>query len=444
MSRGSCGHDDRAIAMPLRVVHDRVVTPRRRALFAIAYAIFASACEPPANEGEGAPDDDIIVDGDCDADADCAPGELCLASACVFAACDPSVEDACDAGELVGSHCCGIVERCSPDSFACEPDIDVGPCDAADITCVQCTSQEQCSAGQICSSGLCLDAAGRQQCTATFQCADGEHCDRQVFLCVPLRPCATCSPQTPHLCCFDDEVCLDDDAGGVCVIPQPPECAAADDCPAGLFCNATQQCVQCDDTGDCGPGLTCDVEEGLCISNTTCVTDAECDPGERCASQTRECVVPECESTDDCDPSDPRLFCDLGRFVCALGDPVCMNDVDEENDSVESATPIELGVPFAGTLCREDVDMLVFPVDVSLRYTATVEMPGGGGSIATMLNGTFAVESTVTFPLNADSVAVTGVTGADESGSMFVALQGNSGGADQLDYIVTVVASAAE
>jgi hypothetical protein len=238
--------------------------------------LVASACTVP-NEGQGEGEgevegvvDEALADLTCAVDSDCIARQLCLSGLCVFADCEPLLEDACDAGEVTGSHCCGENEACSPETFECEAeDVDPVQCDPADITCVECTSQFDCGGGEFCSSALCLSAAGRDACTSSFQCGDGEHCDRQAFLCVPKRPCAACSQLLPQLCCFEDELCLVDDEGtndegGVCVVPPPRECDVDEECAAGLFCGVTGQCVQCETTSDCGPGLTCDVEAGLC------------------------------------------------------------------------------------------------------------------------------------------------------------------------------------
>jgi hypothetical protein len=409
----------------------------------VCVALFAFACEPPggAPEGEGVDDgvdDGEVIDGECDRDSNCSPGELCLSATCVFADCDPLLEEACDAGEASGSHCCGIAERCSEVSFECEPTLNDGPCDPADATCIECVFEQQCSAGQVCAAGLCLNAATQQACTQTFQCGDAEHCDRDLFLCVPLRPCAACGPQLPHLCCFDDEVCLtNDDAGGACVIPPPRECEADDDCAAGLFCDLTGACVQCNDTVDCGPGLTCNVEEGVCTSESTCLLDEECNDGERCAQLTRECVVPECVSSEDCNQEDPRRFCDVSRFLCDLLDPVCSNDSDEENDAPEAATPLELDVPFAGSLCRGDSDVLSFPVAPATRYVATVALEGAPGVNVTMRSAA-SVQSAAAFASGANSVSVEGLTGEVEAVPLFVVITGSSDAADQWSYVVTV------
>lgn len=191
------------------------------------------------------------ADDVCDESADCSAAEVCVAGGCVVGTCEPAEEQACDDGLAADAEvCCADRELCSALTLTCVPDPDAPPlfCEPVDIACVQCAAQEECSTGQFCSSGLCLEAAGRQACAESFQCSDGEHCDRNAFLCVPLRPCSLCSATSPHLCCFEGEVCIDEgDVGGTCVDEDAP--------------------IVCDEDADCGPGLECDEESGECFAN---------------------------------------------------------------------------------------------------------------------------------------------------------------------------------
>jgi hypothetical protein len=381
-------------------------------LCALMVLLVAGGCLPP---GDLYDEPDVI---ECDARDDCTEGEVCIARTCIIGACDPTQEQACDEGAAIDVQlCCADREVCSMLSLTCVPDPDAPPlfCEPEDVTCVQCAAQEECSAGQFCSSGLCLDAAGRESCSSSFQCPDGEHCDRDAFLCVPLRPCSLCSETSSHLCCFDGEECDEDEIGGVCI-------------------QKTFE-IECDEDSDCGPSLLCNEAEGECFSNGNCSSDAQCVPGERCTT-TFVCTVPECETASDCG-DDPRLLCD-GEFRCVLGPPVCDADADEENDEPANATALVLGDPFAALLCRDDMDVFSFPVAPSSRYVATIELAGGAGLIASMLNGELMLESTRIFAAVDSEVSISGVTGEDESGSMFIEIFGSSSAADQWNYVVTV------
>lgn len=415
----------------------------RAAALVLGILAATSACQPPGDFD--VPD----APAACESRADCGGGRICFGGACLAGTCDPTLEDACDGAGVVDDPtlCCGEREVCSGLELTCVADPDAPPlfCDPADVTCVQCSVQEECVPGQFCSSGLCLDAAGREACTASFQCDDGDHCDRAAFLCVPKRPCATCGPLAAHACCFEGEVCIDEAYGGVCVEPSPePECDDDGDCPAGLVCDVLRRCAECDATRPCEPGSLCDPDDGACVFIGNCTSDEDCDIGERCAPATSECVVPECAAASDCNADDARFTCDVELFRCELPPAVCVNDRDEENDSSESATPLVLDEPFGAALCREDTDVFAFAVDPSTRYEATVAFTAAApGVIVTMLNGALAVESTRSLSAAETTVTVAGVTAADESGLMFLQIEGTSNVADQWDYVVTIAITAA-
>lgn len=174
---------------------------------AVMTLVAVSGCVPPADLYLGEP-----AAIECSTRDDCSAGEICIVGACVVATCDPSLEQACDAGTAVDvEFCCADREVCSTLSFTCVADPDAPPCEVQDITCVECASDAECVGGQFCTSGLCLEFAGREQCSSSVQCSDeGERCDLNAFVCAPTRPCAACSPTSPHLCCAEGEVCDDD------------------------------------------------------------------------------------------------------------------------------------------------------------------------------------------------------------------------------------------
>jgi hypothetical protein len=238
-----------------------------RVVFA-AMLVLIGACVPPYGDIDP-PDEDLNV---CDENDDCASDEVCVAGSCVIGTCDPSQQQACNDGTAIDrTRCCARRELCSSLSFTCVEDLGAPPlgCTPEDITCVQCVTQDDCLAGQLCTAGLCLDTADLDLCTSSFQCSESERCDRSVFLCTPKRPCATCGPLAQHLCCFEGEVCVDDDQGGTCVGTPDPECTVeteTKDCNANEFCDALARCSACDAEHPCGAGLSCDFEAGECVS----------------------------------------------------------------------------------------------------------------------------------------------------------------------------------
>jgi hypothetical protein len=408
-------------------------------LAAAVCAAIASAC-PTGGPNVIVPPDDALAS--CVDSSECSNGQICIAGGCVSGSCDPAIESQCDLEGLDSELCCKPWELCSTLSFQCEndPDVDGIGCDGDDPTCTPCETQGDCAAGQFCSGATCLDADGRDQCTSSFQCPAGERCDRNVFLCVPDRGACQFCESFAELCCENDQICSED---GRCVDIPDPECTVetqAVDCNAGQFCDSLFRCVQCDDDGDCGPGLFCNEAEGECFADNQCDDDDDCNGAQLCAPATSECTLAECTSDGDC-LGDSRLVCDLGTYRCELPPPVCPeeDDLDEPNDDTSTASPMT-DFTFDGYLCRDDTDLLSFPVIANKRYTATVDFGGSGqgGIIVTMLGTTFVVESTKTFGSNEATVQVAGVTAPDETGFFYVKVQGNNEDSDNWLYTVTV------
>lgn len=386
------------------------------------------------------PPDDVL--NTCEASEQCPAGNICSAGQCILGACDPLIETACDIEGLDSAFCCKPWERCSTLSFQCETDPDVNGigCDPNDPTCTPCEVQGDCAAGQFCTSATCLDAAGRETCSSSHQCPDGERCDRTVFLCVPNRgACEFCGPDFPELCCEDGELCSEET--GFCTIIPDAECTPEtefEDCNPGQFCDDLGRCVQCDDDGDCGPGLLCNEAEGECFADNQCTNDDDCNGNQRCAPATLQCTLPECESDGDC-VGDNRLVCDLGVFQCNLPDPVCEDEFDEPNNDTGVATPVE-NFSYTGYLCRDDTDILSFPVTPDRRFTANVDFGGSGqgGIIVTMLGTDLTVESSRALTPQDAIVQVAGVTGPAEEGFFYLKLQGNNEDRDFWTYTVTI------
>ena len=405
---------------------------------AISVALFASAC-PLDGDGD-------IINGPtafvaCTASEECPTGNVCNAGLCVLGSCDPFIESACDVGDVEGPYCCKPWELCSTLSFTCEddPNVDGIGCDPNDPTCTLCEEQRDCAGGQFCSGATCLLAAGRDGCTSSFQCTAGERCDRNVFLCVPDRGACQFCDDFEELCCEDGQVCSDQT--GFCTDIPDAECQEDSECNAGLFCDELGRCVQCDANHACGPGLLCDSGEGDCFHDDTCLVDNDCNGNERCPPGTLRCIIAECQSDSECFEDD-RHVCNLDTFKCELPDPICPNDVDEDNDTPELASPLVGGVSFSGYLCRGDTDVLSFPVIADKRYTATVNFAGSGqpGILVTML-GTdgSTIESTSSFGQTQSFVEVAGVTAAAETGTFYLKIQmGNTDDRDFRTFTVTV------
>ena len=107
-------------------------------------------------------------------------------------------------------------------------------------------------------------------------------------------------PSTPTACTTDDD-CADlanttlcDDKAGYCVECDPTREAELRRCGSGTYCAAGGHCVLgCQEDADC-PGISCDVDRGLCVN---CVSDSNCAPGTACVDAV---CTPSCAGDDSC------------------------------------------------------------------------------------------------------------------------------------------------
>jgi len=209
---------------------------------------------------------------------------------------------------FAGCDCAPGVARCresvecaaTPQPF-CAPALGV---------CVQCLSDDQCAAGEVCNPNGscepgCRDERGR--CELGFFCKEGSACVecRTDLECGPGRLCQrdACVPgcSAQHPVCPSGLSC--DESQGRCVT-----CTTNAQCttPGLPVCNpATNTCVGCVMNGDCTtPGAPfCDPSTKTCVA---CVQDAQCPRGQLC--QANVCV-------NGCTPNQP---CPMGQ-VCSAG-----------------------------------------------------------------------------------------------------------------------------
>jgi hypothetical protein len=382
----------------------------------------------------------------CEADEQCPLGNLCIAGECRLGACNPAVEAQCGAAGVDDrpASCCKVFENCNGLTLSCERDpeaVGIG-CPPGEANCIPCTENRDCVSdlgfSSFCSGGRCFAQEGLQACTQDFQCAADERCDRTEFFCVKdSGGCRFCGEDFPELCCENGQVC--DVESGVCVDLGDRECTvetAANDCRAGLQCDANGRCVQCIDNGDCGPGTECNPATGLCIGTATrCSIDSECPGILRCVREA--CIVPQCTTSSEC--FDSRERCE--EFRCILPPAVC-SEGDEPNNDLGSALALESAVDnYSGILCRGDQDVLTFPVSPLKRYTVTIASSSSPteGLAATLRNTAGDVESSASFGFFQNSITLVGATGAEETGRFEVVLNtGSATARDAWSYAVTL------
>jgi len=250
-------------------------------------------CQVTCAAGEACPAETRCVDADtadictqvplplnaaCHTENACQDGLRCLAGRCV-ASCDGGCR-----GETVcvDGWCQAPCQRHSEcrdnrycDGLATRVCRDPGPGSAG----------TQCTHGQDCADGLCLDGLSRAQCGT---CADGEQC-------VPLGGrsyCVEAGPKSTADVCERHGEC----ASGLCIGQRcVGPCDENGGCTVGMACEAlfdAHRCVGACTPADglCGPELVCQVNRsaplGRCMTpaqeghvGDACETSADCGPG---------------------------------------------------------------------------------------------------------------------------------------------------------------------
>lgn len=221
------------------------------------------------------------------------------APACRQGRCQACVADA-ECLEALAGQCINSTGRCAAcdpiDDAGCAPDAPI--CDAGDLSCRRCETDNECGAGQIC------DNDGR--------CAVCDPDDRRVD-----------DPLIAHGCNEARPACVGGDA---CI-----ECQRDDQCSAGQ-CLGDGRCKPCDP--DTYEGCLGDVNNAICDAVTYtcrgCTRDGDCDRNgldKVCDTDRGVCV--ECLTDEDaypgCDPDSDRPVCGTFRDR-----PTCIGCLDND------------------------------------------------------------------------------------------------------------------
>ena len=320
-----------------------------------------------------------VAGSQCTADPQCSkPTPRCQVSSGHCVACLTNVDCpqplVCDPKQLVclqpAATGCTVDKDCASNPAAphCKPAASGG-------SCVACTADGQCPAGQICD--VATNACAVKQCGVDTDCASPTpRCDLgdTPHLCVACLASAdcpnggTCQPdhtcQAPANFCNVDQDCATNVAGPHCKTAAHScvACLTATDCGAGKTCTAQNTCVTatCTADGDCSalPKTPhCNTASGSCVQ---CTTAAQCGAGFRCdsfvckpvctaATQAQDCSVPtpvckesaagnacvQCVQSSDCTGGQicsnnnvcvtPQLGCPA--TACPPTTPVCNTNV---------------------------------------------------------------------------------------------------------------------
>jgi Cys-rich repeat protein len=144
--------------------------------------------------------------------------------------------------------------------------------------CVDCTSNSQCTTGQICNNGKCQAPS----CTSNVQCSGGQIClNGQCINCTSNSQCTgglacisgTCQACTSNTQCAAGQTCVN----GKC---QTPVCTSNAQCSGGQACIGGS-CQACTSAAQCAAGQICN--NGKCQA-PSCTSNAQCSGGQVCSN----------------------------------------------------------------------------------------------------------------------------------------------------------------
>jgi hypothetical protein len=134
----------------------------------------------------------------------------------------------------------------------------------------RCSSVQNCSEGEICFRGLCIEM---QECRYNRHCRIGYECEEGTCVKIDYE----CREDRD---CDEDEKCKDN----YCVDKEGRECNYDRDCNKGYECDDgyCEEAPECRKDRDCGEGEECDNERCIKVEGDECGPDKRCDPGYKC------------------------------------------------------------------------------------------------------------------------------------------------------------------
>ncbi len=269
-----------------------------------------------------------------------------------------STDDDCSSGEVCLSGTCVTAGSagtgCQMDNDCLNPLICiVNVCQQPPTTC---STDSDCSSGEVCLNGSCV-ASG----------SAGTNCQMDNDCLNPLICTANICQQPPTGCiidsdCSSGEVCLNGSCAASGSVGTP--CTADQNCSAGLFCASDETCqilTGCRDDNDCPNDQIC-LADGTCVpqgsTGTPCTMDANCNTGLICGIDAT-CQIPPplppgtCRTNADCMTDQ---VCTNSRCVGTLG-ARCTQNADCDTDLTCIAGVCSTPPAFPnGTACSADSD----------------------------------------------------------------------------------------
>lgn len=343
---------------------------------------------------------------DCETDADCPDGEVCLATPCAVPDCDPS-DPAC-----APVDCPSICSAAPVTGFAdCETDADCGEGFICIVESGESCATPACPPGEECDTSIDCEpyeysycAFDIQPCTSDADCGDGLICYSYSY----------------ESCTGEDVACSPD---GECPEPEPAECETVEE----AFC-VPPYVAPCAVDADCGEGFTC-VEAEMCScggssgggsggSDTPPVPedDGGSDPSEPDAGSGDREVPGDFEDDCTCEPS--------GEFYCEPQQIECTSNADcpeswECVDWGDATTPCYYDEETGETVCEEPTDSADYCMPPGYGYWGGDSAGGGGGDYAEALEdavtGQPRGEGGDGAPTVPDNNTDEGASGADDS-----------------------------
>ena len=334
-------------------------------LCAVALAALATGCanstENPTEEEEGnnavnndLPEPDCVrdsdcpgaqfcqegqcVDGECQNDADCDPGQVCLIAAgvCVTPQCLQNVEcpegQFCDPADQTCKDGCTDNSNC-PDGTICNPNTQACEQDS------ECEQDSDCGDLQICRDDKCEDV----QCVRDVDCNG------------PGEVCVENNCRVAEGFCDEDADCPGEDKcdlqTNTCVEVSCPEC------PEGTECNEeVGECWECATDEDCGEGGECNLTDHTCIESR-CTGDEDCDGGQVC-----NLINGQCEDVQECQGDNFEPNNELGA-AAEVGEgffeglTLCEGDEDWYALELQAGDGVDLRVNFSHAAGNIDVEL---------------------------------------------------------------------------------------
>jgi hypothetical protein len=196
---------------------------------------------------------------ECSVNEDCGTGQSCFPE-------NHDCQDACqDSGD-----CGGGAPICDPMTGQCLGCVDATDCDNEPICdpltkqCVDCSTDEDCGVAQpFCdANGHCQECIFDGDCPAAEPLCIDHECHEAPTACTGNGDCGGDNP----ICDLDSGDCVgclvNDDCPADAPVCDPDgnncvECFLDEHCPAALpVCNG-DECVECNDNGDCDMGFEC-------------------------------------------------------------------------------------------------------------------------------------------------------------------------------------------